>query len=237
MDENPVPAGETHGVGEWIQGEMADESRSKKQKEFQMKKRILGWAVVSILAAGITGLSGANDDARVFGKLGRNSPKDHSRTASFYIVFQGEKANSLPAVSSEGNTRFYSKVWDGLYLQVLSEKGERGTAGYMFGFSKDEADLDPVGTKESRDVPTLREVSAADFRSDDNFSIRPLKPGPGTPEDRGALRVIHYDGFDVEIRALEFNIGDAGLKSKPRFKTLSCLVTVTEIAPAGQAKE
>jgi hypothetical protein len=106
----------------------------------------------------------------------------------------------------------------------------------MFTFSKDEGNQDTLMAKESKDVPTLREVSAADFRSDDNFSVRPLKPGPGTPEDRGALRVIHYDGFDVEIRVLEFNIGDAVMKKKPYFKSLSCLVTVTEKNPGDQTK-
>src|SRR5579883_3459535 len=100
-----------------------------------MKKLVLSWVTVSIMIAGITGLSWADDDARIIGKLGQNSPKDHSRTASFYVVFKGEKANSLPAVPSGDNTRFYSKVRDGLYLQVTSEQGERGTAGYMFGFS------------------------------------------------------------------------------------------------------
>ncbi|HEY5037438.1 MAG TPA: hypothetical protein VIJ93_00030, partial [bacterium] len=108
--------------------------------------------------------------------------------------------------------------------------------GYMFSFSKDEAGQNPMDTKESRDVPTLRELSAGDFRTDDNFAVRPLKAGSGTPEDRGALRVIHYDGFDVEIRVLEFNIGDAILKKKPYFKSVSCLVTVTETTPIERAK-
>ena len=193
-----------------------------------MKTRILSWGTVLILLAALTGLSRADDDARIIGKLGHNWPKDHSRTASFYLVFKGEKVNDLPALPSGENTRFYSKVWDGLYLQVITEKGEKGTPGYMFGFSKDEDDKDPVVTNESRDVPSLRELSAGDFRTEDNFAVRPLKPGPGTSDDRGALRVIHYDGFDVEIRTLEFNIGDAMLKSKPYFKTISCLVTVRE---------
>jgi hypothetical protein len=200
-------------------------------KEPQMKKGILGWVMVSILIAGTAGLTRADDDARIIGKIGHNWPKDHLRAASFYLVFKGAKSESLPANSSGNETRFYSKVWDGLYLQVATESGEKGTAGYMFSFSKDEAGIDPIVTKESRDVPSLREVSAGDFRSDDNFSVRPLKPGPGTPDDRGALRMIHYDGFDVEIRVLEFNIGDALLKKKPFFKTLSCLVTVKENAP------
>ncbi|HXL73649.1 MAG TPA: hypothetical protein VN963_08505, partial [bacterium] len=101
-----------------------------------------------------------------------------------------------------------------------------------FGFAQDEANQTVIPTNESRDVPTLLELTAADFRSDDNFSARALKPGPGTPLDRGAWRVIHYDGFDVEIRVLEFKIADTELKQKPYFKSVSCLVTVTETAQA-----
>lgn len=196
-----------------------------------MKKGILNWVMVSILLAGTVGFSRAEEDARIIGKLGHNGPKDHLRVASIYLVFKGEKVNDLPALPMGENTRFYSKVWDGLYLQVISEKGERGTTGYMFAFSKDEDNKIPVATNESRDVPSLRELSAGDFRTEDNFAARPLKPGPGNPEDRGALRVIQYDGFDLEIRVLEFNIGDAMLKRKPYFKTLSCLVTVRETTP------
>jgi hypothetical protein len=201
-----------------------------------MKRAILSWALVSVMFAGITGLSRADDDARVICKLGENSPKDHLRNASLYLSFKDAKAQSLPATPSGDETRFYSKVWDGLYLQVTTETGEKGTKGYMFTFSKDEGNQDTLAAKESKDAPTLREVSAADFRSDDNFSVRPLKPGPGTPEDRGALRVIHYDGFDAEIRILEFNIGDAMMNKKPYFKSVSCLVTVMEKDQAGQAK-
>lgn len=195
-----------------------------------MNAKIMGWVMVSTLCLGMAGVSRADDDARIIGKLGMNSPKDHSRTASFYLVFKGGRNESLPAVPSGDRTRFYSKVWDGLFLQVTTETGENGVAGYLFSFSRDEAGEDPVATNESRDVPTLRQLSAADFRTDDNFSARPLKPGPGTPMDRGALRLIHYDGFDVEIRVLEFNIGDAMLKRKPYFRAVSCLVTVKEKA-------
>ncbi len=201
-----------------------------------MKKKILSGLMVAVLFAGITGLSRADDDARIIGKLGQNSPKDHLRTASLYVVFNGYWDNSLGALPSGDKTRFYSKVWDGLYLQIITEPGEKGNEGYLFSFSKDEGNLNAMDTNESRDVPTLREVSAADFRSDDNFSVRVLKPGPGTPDDRGALRVIRYEGYDVEIRVLEFNIGDAGLKEKPYFKSLSCLVTVTEKGMDGQTK-
>jgi hypothetical protein len=201
-----------------------------------MKTRILGWLMVSILFAGIAGVSLADNDARIMGKLGYNLPKDHLRTVSLYMVFNGKKAESLPAVSSGDNTRFYSKVWDGLYLQVTTESGDKGISGYLYSFSKDEGNQNPMNTNESRDVATLRELSAADFRSEDNFSVRPLKTGPGTPDDRGALRLLHYDGYDVEIRVLEFNIGDIELKKKPYFKSVSCLVTVTETAPTEPAK-
>jgi hypothetical protein len=197
----------------------------------------LGWVLAAALFAGSVGLARADDDDnRVISRLGMNSPKDHLRIASFYMPFDGSKSEGYPAVPAGDATRFYSKVWDGLYLQVTTEKGEDGVAGYMVSFSKDEAQQDVIKTDESRDVPSLREVSAADFRTDDNFGVRALKPGPGTPSDRGALRVIHYDDFDVEIRVLEFNIGDTGLKHKPYFKNLSCLVTVMEKASANQAK-
>lgn len=201
-----------------------------------MKNNILRRMMILTLLMGITGLSRAENDTRIIGKIGQNSPKDQLRTASFYLVFNGTKSESLPALPSGDDTRFYSKVWDGLYLQAITESGEKGTSGYMFGFSKDDEDKNPVVTNESRDVPTLREVAAGDFRTEDNFAVRPLKPGPGTPEDRGAYRVIHYDGFDVEIRVLEFNVGDAELKKKPYFKSLACLVMVRETEPAKQAK-
>jgi len=193
-----------------------------------MKTRILSWLMIPALIVGITGASRADDDNRTFAKLGHNTSKDQMRTVSFYLVLKGNRSDSLAAIPSGDNARFYSKVWDGLYLQVTTESGERGITGYMFAFSKDEAGQEPMNTNESRDVPSLRELSVSDFRSDDNFSVRPLKPGPGTPEDRGALRVIHCDGFDVEIRVLEFGIGGVSLKTKPYFKTVSCLVTVRE---------
>ncbi len=202
-----------------------------------MKMKDLGWALAAALFVGSVGLAWADeDDARVISRLGMNSPKDHMRIASFYMPFNGSKSDGLPGVPAGDDTRFYSKVWDGLYLQVTTEKGEDGVAGYMISFSKDEANQDVIKTDESRDVPSLREITAADFRTDDNFGVRALKPGPGTPSDRGALRVVRYDGFDVEIRVLEFNIGDTGLKHKPYFKNLSCVVTVLEKASSNQTK-
>ncbi len=201
-----------------------------------MTSRILSWVMVSILSLGMAGGGWAESDVRVIGKIGQNWPKDHLRTASFYLDFRGNKVDNMPALPSGEETRIYSKVWDGLYLQATTETNDRDTTGYLFTFTKDEADKNPAELTESKDVPTLREVTAADFRSDDNFSTRPLKPGPGTPEDRGAFRVIHYDDFDVEIRVLEFNIGDAGLKKKPYFKSVSCLVTVIEKEPLGKGK-
>jgi hypothetical protein len=198
-----------------------------------MKMKKFSWILVATLFMGITGLSrAADDDARLITRLGENSPQNHLRTASFYLSFKGDKVEGLPAVLTGNITRFYSKVWDGLYLQINTEPGEDGMAGYMFGFSTDEANQTVIPTNESRDVPTLLELTAADFRSDDNFSARVLRPGPGTPLDRGAWRVIHYNGFDVEIRVLEFKIADTDLKQKPYFKSVSCLVTVTETAQA-----
>jgi hypothetical protein len=198
-----------------------------------MKMKQLSWVLVAAMFMGITGLCrAADDDARIITRLGENSAKDHLRTASFYLSFKGDKVEGLPAVPTGNISRFYSKVWDGLYLQINTEPGEDGTLGYMFGFAQDEDNKITIPTNESRDVPTLLELSAADFRSDDNFTARPLKPGPGTPLDRSAWRVIHYNGFDVEIRVLEFKIADTELKQKPYFKTVSCLVTVTETAQA-----
>ncbi len=160
-----------------------------------MKKRILSWLALSLMFAAVTGFSRADTDSRVFGKIGENSSADSSRKVSLYIVFNGAKAEGLPAVPSGNETRFYAKVWDGLYLQATSESGDHGISGYKFYFSKDEAGQDTVDTVAAEDGPTLREIAASDFRSDDNFSTRPLKAGPGTPNDRGAFRVIHYVGI------------------------------------------
>ncbi len=195
-----------------------------------MKKRILSWLMLSLMFTAVTGLCRADEDARIIGKMGENSPTDHLRKASLYMVFNGAKAEGLPAVPSGAETRFYSKVWDGLYLQATSESGDHGIAGYQFYFSKDEAGQDTLDTVEAKDGPSLSEITAMDFRSDDNFTIRPLKPGPGTPADRGAFRVISYDGFSATIRVLEFTLGDVNLQKKAYFKSLSCLVTVCEKA-------
>ncbi len=195
-----------------------------------MKKRIFNWLMLSLMFTAVTGLSWAETDSRVFGKIGENSATDNLRKVSLYIVFNGTKAQGLPAVPSGNDTRFYSKVWDGLYLQATSESGDHGISGYKFYFSKDEAGQDTVDTVAAEDGPSLREIAASDFRSDDNFSTRPLKAGPGTPNDRGAFRLIHYNGFDATLRVLEFNIGDINLQKKPYFKTLSCLVKVSEKA-------
>ena len=104
-------------------------------------------------------------------------------------------------------------------------------SGYMLSFSKDEADQHLLKPLESSGVPTLRELAASDFRTDDNFSPRPLSPGPGTPQDRGVFRILHYSDFDAEVRILEFSIADAKLGQKPYFNSLSCLVTVREKPP------
>jgi len=164
--------------------------------------------------------------------LGENSAKDHLRVASIYLSAKGKKIEGLPAVVTGNTTRFYSKVWDNLYLQVNTEAGEDGTEGYVFSFSTDEAGVDVIKLDESRDAPSMLELTASDFRSDDNFTARPLQPGPGTPLDRSAWRVIHYNGFDVDIRVLEFDISNVQLKQKPYFKSVSSLVTVRETAAA-----
>ena len=182
-----------------------------------------------ILALGFSTLVWAEDDNRMIGKFDQTGPHDTLSTASVYLNFKDNKAEGLPGLAAGDETRFYEKVWDGLYLQITTESGDNGTEGYMFGFSSDEDGKDLIKSKESPDDPTLQEVAAGDFRTDDNFSPRPLKGGPGTPGDRGAYRIIHYPGFDAEIRVLEFNIGDAELKKKPYFKSISCVVTVREV--------
>lgn len=190
-----------------------------------------------ILALGVSRPALAEDDNRMIGKFDQTGPHDTLSTASVYLSFKEDKAEGLPGLASGDETRFYEKVWSGLYLQITTESGENGTEGYMFGFSSDEDGKELIKSKEDPDDPTLQELAAGDFRTDDNFSARPLKGGPGTPEDRGAYRLIHYPGFDAEIRVLEFNIGDAELKKKPYFKSVSCLVTVREVKDAKKTKK
>lgn len=190
-----------------------------------LRRVLFGLVLISFFC----GLAFADDDNRMIGKFDHNGPHDALSTASVYLVLKDGKAEGLPGLASGDETRFYAKVWDGLYLQVTTETGENGTEGYMFSFSKDEDGQNLLQPKESADDPTLRELAASDFRTDDNFAPRPLKPGPGTPGDRGVLRIIHYPGFDAEVRVLEFNIGDAELKKQPYFKSVSCLVTVREV--------
>jgi hypothetical protein len=193
-----------------------------------MNMKKTGWVMVGALLLGTVGHCWADDDARIITRLGENSAKDHLRVASIYLSCKGKKIEGLPGVPTGNTTRFYSKVWDDLYLQITTEPGEDGPDGYLFSFSTDEAGVDTVKINETRDQPSMLEMTAADFRSDDNFTARPLQPGPGTPLDRSAWRVIHYDGFDVDIRVLEFNISNIYLKQKPYFKSATCLVTVKE---------
>jgi hypothetical protein len=195
-----------------------------------MKIKTSCWGLVGVLLLGMASYCWADDDARIITRLGENSAKDHLRVASIYLSCKDKKIEGLPGVPTGNTTRFYSKIWDGLYLQVTTEPGEDGPDGYLFSFSTDEAGVDVVKINESRDAPSMLEMTAADFRSDDNFTARPLQPGPGTPLDRSAWRVIHYDGFDVDIRVLEFNIDNIQLKQKPYFKSVSCLVTVKEMS-------
>ncbi|HJT23660.1 MAG TPA: hypothetical protein VJ873_03740 [bacterium] len=189
-----------------------------------------------ILALGFSTMALAEDDNRMIGKFDQTGPHDSLTSASIYLSFKDDKAEGLPGLASGDETRFYEKVWDGLYLQVTTESGENGTEGYMFGFSSDEDGKELIKPKENPDDPTLQELAATDFRTDDNFSAKPLRGGPGTPEDRGAYRIIHYPGFDAEIRVLEFNIGNAELKKKPYFKSVSCIVTVKEVKEGKKSK-
>ena len=193
-----------------------------------MKSKVFMLAVVLAFLAQPLFLRGDQDDNRVIGRYEHTGPHDHLHTVSVYLHFKGDKAGGLPGVSSGGETRFYTNVWDDLYLQVTTESIENGVAGYLFSFSKDEANQNSLAAEENKDEPTMRDVSATDFRSDDNFSPAPIHTGPATDKDPGPLRVIHYPGFDVEIRVLEFTIADAALQKKPYFDSLSCLVTVRE---------
>jgi len=202
--------------------------RPFKLKESQMKKRLFSFMMVSLLFASAAGLCRADNDARIIGRIGENWPTDSLRKASLYMVFNGNKAEELPAVTEGDETRIYSKVWDNLYVQVATESINNGVAGYKFSFSTDEAGEDTLASTDSQVGPSLLEISATDFRSDDNFSNRSLNPGPGTPSDRGALRVVHFKNFTAIIRVLEFNIGDVNLDKKPYFKSLSLLVRTKE---------
>lgn len=202
-----------------------------------MKSKFLGLAVVSLFLAGWAGIARAQDDNRIIGKFDQAGPHSRLRTASVYLTFKDDKAEGLPSLPAGEETRSYIKVWDGLYLQATTRSADNGVAAYQLTFSSDEADQDPLKSEESADDPSLGEVAASDFRTDDNFDVRPLHPGPGTPQDRGVFRIIHYPGFDAEIRVLEFSIGDAHLQKKPFFKSLACLVTVQEKESKGRSKK
>lgn len=201
-----------------------------------MGSKIAGGVLLLVLMLGSVGQVLAQDDSRVIARLGHNGPKDPVRIASVYLAFEGEKADGFPTLPWGDENRVYAEVWEGLYLQVVTESANRGVAGYLFSFSKDEARQEELKVLEPEKDATLREVAAADFRTDDNFAPEPLKPGPGTLEDPGALRVIHYDGFDVEIRVLGFRIGNAELKKTPYFKSINFLVTVVEKKPKARTK-
>lgn len=193
-----------------------------------MKFKVISLAVLSILFTGLTLEVRANDDDRVMGRLNQISSKDQMRTSTIYLSIKGNKVFGLPSVSAGTETRFYSKVWDDLYLQITTVTADNGTTGYSMSFSSDEAGAKSLTSTEGKDGQTLLEVDAMDFRTDDNFSARALKSGFGTTTDRGALRMVHFDGFDVETRVLEFNIGDAEQKKKPYFESMSCLLTIHE---------
>jgi hypothetical protein len=193
-----------------------------------MKLKPLCWVV---LLAGFVGLAWAEDDGRIIGKYDYTSSQDHHRTVSVYLNFkedEEDKDRGISFASEEDETRYYAKIWEGLFLQVTTESEEKGVGGYLFSFSKDEANKNPLQAQEAGEDPTLRDVSASDFRTDDNSTPVSLHAGPATMDDPGPYRVIHYRGFDVEIRVLEFKIGDAELEKKPYFKSISYLVTVRE---------
>lgn len=192
-----------------------------------MKNRFGPWIVLILSMIGGSPLL-ADDDTRVIAKLSHYGAGNPLRMASYYLTFHGDMTDELPGLPSGNEKRFYAKIWDGLFLQVTTETGEDGTIGYMFSFSKDEEDQNALTPEEPANLPTLREVTASDFRTDDNFGPRPLQSGPGKTGDRGALRAFSYPGFKGEIRVLEFSIGNAQLGKKPYFKTLSCLVTFQE---------
>lgn len=192
-----------------------------------MKKRILPTLVFSGLLALAAG-SARPDDSRIIGKLDHSGPTDPQSTASVYLALEGNRAEGLPSLPYGVETRFCTKVWSDLYLQTFTQTDDNGVRGYLFAFSKDEAGQKLLAAEEAPYAPSLRQVSAADFRTSENFAARPLKWGPGTLDDRNALRVIHYPDFDVEIRVLEFNIGDAQFGKRPFFKNMSCMVMVKE---------
>ena len=197
-----------------------------------MRKAILLLAACSVFLAGKTW---AKEDNNIIVKFDHNGPKDSLSVASVYLTFKENKVEGLPGVPSGDETRFSAKLWEGLFLQVTTQTGEQGVEGYHFAFSKDEAYQDPLTTV---DAP-LQDLAAADFRTEDNSASRPIKPGPGTFKDRGILRILHYPGFDAEIRVLEYNIGDAEEDKSPYFKSASCLVTVRQknAEPKKEAKE
>ena len=192
-----------------------------------MKRISFSWIVLLFWTLGGCTVF-ADDDSRAIGKLSHGGPGNTLRTVSIYLNFDGDKALGLPGLPSGNEKRFYEKVWDGLFLQVTTETGENGVRGYMFTFSKDQEDQNTLTPSEPMDKPTLREVTAPDFRTDQNFPVRPLQPRPGKPGDRGALRPFTYQGFEGEIRVLDLNIGDAQLGKKPYFKGFSCLITLRE---------
>ncbi|HJT23426.1 MAG TPA: hypothetical protein VJ873_02560 [bacterium] len=199
-----------------------------------MKSKTLSTLALSLLLV-LAAVPVRSDDSRIIGKLDHSGPTDPQSTASLYLALQGNQAEGLPALPYGTETRFCMKVWDGLYLQAFTQTDDNGIRGYLFAFSKDEAGQKLLAADETPFAPSLRQVSAADFRTSENFTARPLKWGPGTMDDRNALREVHYPGFDAEIRVLEFNIGDAQFGKRPFFKNMSCLVTVKEHAQLAMA--
>src|ERR1700735_2870043 len=143
-----------------------------------MKTRILGWMVVSLALAAVAGLGWAETDNRVIGKLGENSPTDSLRRVSLYLSIEGVNTDDLTEKRSGDKTRFYSQVWDGLYLQVSPTLDDQGVAAYQFYFSTDEAGKDILTVADSAPGPAMGEVGGRRFWGGDKLSPRPPHARP-----------------------------------------------------------
>jgi hypothetical protein len=117
---------------------------------------------------------------------------------------------------------------DGLFLRVIPERDTRvstGVFGFYFQLAKDDAGTETI---RSTDQPghgiTEDSVNAFHFRNIDNTG--PNEIGEKNLNAPGALRVVEYDGIEMQLRVLAIDIVGAKPGATPSFRSLDCLVTV-----------
>lgn len=123
------------------------------------------------------------------------------------------------------------KIWDGLWVKIINtghKKVKNGVYGYTVRFATDpdfKNILLPVN-QPARGI-TADGIAAFHFRNSDNSG--PNETGPKNVNAPQETRVLKYNGFDVLIRIINFEIiGIGGKEIVPAFAGIEFLLVVKE---------